>query len=314
MENLFYRLKKAGKISRKTHGKRLEAYLPGMFSYNGLSGKYPALSITGNRCELECDHCMGSTLEDMIDSRSPEILLEKTLRLSEKGVQGILISGGCDSRGRLPWKEFIPVIKEIKNRTGLYVSIHCGLVDDVVSEALKDAGIDQALIDVIGDDETYQKIYHVNFGISEIISSMKSIERAKIPLVPHIVCGLDGGRMKSEMRALEIISCFNIEQLVVVSLMPIPGTPLWGRETPNAEEIANIIAEARFRMPNVRMSLGCARKRGDVRLEIMAVQAGINRIALPSEEVLEYAKQLGMDIRFQRTCCSVSRDFSGEEW
>jgi len=250
----------------------------------------------------------------MMDAGSPRALLEKAIRLWKKGAHGILISGGSDEEGRLPWEKFIPFIKDIKQKTGLYISIHSGLVDDTISMALKDAGIDQALIDVIGDDDTFTRIYHVDFGISRIISSMESMIRAEIPIVPHVVCGLDQGRMKGEIRAIEIISGYKIEQLVVVSLMTIPGTPFWGMETPNPEEIVELIAKARLMMPEVPISLGCARKRGDVSLEIKALEVGINRIALPSEEVLDYARQLGMEVRFQRTCCSVSGDFSGDEW
>ena len=78
--------------------------------------------------------------------------------------------------------------------------------------------------------------------------------------------------------------------------------------------MAEIIAEARIMMPDVRISLGCARRRGDSRLEMLAIDAGVNRIAIPSEEALEHAEKYGLEIRYQRTCCSVSKDISGAEW
>jgi uncharacterized radical SAM superfamily protein len=141
-----------------------------------------------------------------------------------------------------------------------------------------------------------------------------SLERAEIPMVPHVVCGLYFGKIRGEKKALEMIARFKITQLVIVSLMPIRGTPLWGIETPLPEEIAEIITEARFKMPDVRMSLGCARRRGDPRLEILAIDAGINDMALPSEEALRHARAYGLEIRYQKTCCSVSRDISRESW
>ncbi len=314
MPNLDDKLKQAREISWDRFGKEITAYLPGMFSYNGLKGKYPALSITGGDCELQCDHCQATILEPMVSTKVPEELIEKALRLAEKGNHGILISGGCDNLGRLPWDGFIPAIKEIKDKTDLFVSIHSGLIDEQTALYLKDAGVDQALIDVIGDDETFQRIYHVDFGISRIQDSMDALNSAEIPIIPHVVCGLHYGDMKGEKRALEIISRYNVEQLVIVSLMIIPGTPLQGFKSPGAEEVAEIIAEARMMMPDVRMSLGCARRRGDSRMEILAIDAGVNRIAIPSEEALAHAEGYGLDIRYQRSCCSVSRDFSGDEW
>jgi uncharacterized radical SAM superfamily protein len=38
----------------------------------------------------------------------------------------------------------------------------------------------------------------------------------------------------------------------------------------------------------------------------MAVEAGINRIAMPAEEALERARELGLAIEFHHTCCSKS--------
>ncbi|MBW1772937.1 MAG: radical SAM protein [Deltaproteobacteria bacterium] len=239
MPNLDEQLRQARDISWKRFGRRLTVYLPGMFSYSGLSGDYPAVSITGSDCALQCDHCRGIILEPMVSAMEPDILVQKGLGIAKKGNQGILISGGCDQGGRLPWKRFIPAIKEIKKKTELYISIHCGLVDEPVASDLKGAGVDQALIDVIGDDETYQRIYHVNFGISRIEDSMGSLQKAGIPIVPHIVCGLHFGEIRGERKAIEMISRFHVEQVVIVSLMTIPGTPLWGVHTPEPEEIAH---------------------------------------------------------------------------
>ena len=307
-------IREAREISWKRFGRRITVYLPGMFSYQGLRGKYPAMSITGRACELQCEHCRATTLEPMISTDSPELLIKKAMLLSDTGNHGILISGGCDREGGLPWRDFLSAIREIKEKTDLYVSAHCGILDYPTALRLKEAGIDQALIDIIGDDETYQRIYHVNFGISKIVHTMDSLERAGIPIVPHVICGLYFGEMRSERKALEMISGFDVSRLVIVSLMAIPGTPLWGAKTPIPEEVADIIVEARLMMPDLEIGLGCARQRGDTLLEILAMDAGVTRMALPSEKALAHARDLKLEIRYQRTCCSVSRDFSREEW
>ncbi|MEE9609804.1 MAG: radical SAM protein [Desulfatiglandales bacterium] len=314
MQGLDDKLRKAREISWENFGKRITFYLPGMFTYNGLSGKYPGISITGGQCALQCDHCKGSTLKSMIPAATPDALVEQCLRLSGKGNLGVLISGGCDEEGRLPWEDFIPAIKRIKKETNLYISIHSGLVGYPLALRLKEAGVDQALIDVIGDDETYQKIYHVPFGVSRIEASLRSLMEAKLPVVPHIICGLNLGKIKGERRAVEMISRFDVEQVVIVSLMRIPGTPLWRVDSPRAEEVAEIIAESRLKLPSAEINLGCARQRGDSHLETLAIDAGINRMALPSEEAIGRAMDHGLSIGYQRTCCSVSRDFSKEEW
>lgn len=312
--SLAEKLRQARETSWKHCGKTLTVYLPGMFSLNGLSGAYPAISITGGDCALQCEHCSGTTLKPMISAMEPAILLEKSRQLAEKGSHGILISGGCDSAGRLPWERFLPSIAAIKKETGLYISVHCGLLDGETAGGLKEAGVDQALLDVIGDDDTYQAIYHVEFGVSRIAETMEALWGAALPMVPHVVCGLHYGEIRGEERALEMISRFPVEQLVIVSLMAIPGTPFGKLTGPSAEEIGGIIAHARMMMPHVRMSLGCARRRGDTQTELLAIDGGINRMALPSEEALDRAREYGLDIRYQRTCCSVSRDVTTSGW
>lgn len=308
------KLKQARETSWKHCGKTLTVYLPGMFSLDGRTGAYPAISITGSHCALQCDHCCGTTLDPMISAQEPSVLVEQSLQLAAKGSQGILISGGCDASGRLPWEAFLPAIRTIKEKTGLYLSIHCGLLDDRTALGLREAGVDQALIDAIGDDETFQRIYHVPFGVDRIYETMEALARAELPMVPHVVCGLHYGKILGEQRAIEMISRFPVEQLVIVSLMAIPGTPFRGLQGPGAEEVAEIIAAARMKMPGVRMSLGCARRRGDTQMEILAIDGGINRMALPSEEALDRAREYGLQIRYQRTCCSVSRDSTKEAW
>ena len=308
------KLKQAGDLSRKTFGDAITFFLPGMFSCDGVRGNYPAISLTGTRCALNCDHCQGILLRSMIPATTPARLAETCARLWDRGVFGVLISGGCDREGRLPWRDFIPAIRGIKRKTGLFISVHSGLVDDDTAHRLRDAGVDQALIDIIGLDETYQRIYHVDFGIERIVSSMESLNRAALPVVPHIVCGLHYGEIRGEKEAIRILSGFDAAQVVIVSLMRLSRDQRPRFALPAAEAVADIIAEARLKLPDVRISLGCARERGNTLMERLAIDAGVSRMAIPSEEAVAYAREKGMKTRFQRTCCSVSMDCSGDRW
>lgn len=308
------RLKEAREFSWEKFGRRFISYIPGMFTYDGIKGDYPAISITGKWCALQCDHCKGRLLRSMPAALTPERLVDMALHFEQKGCHGILVTGGCDSEARLPWENFLSAISEIKRKTNLLISVHSGILEPPMAKELKEVGIDQALIDVIGDDKTYQEICHVDFGISKIINTIRYMREAGISVVPHVVCGLRNGNIGFETRAVEMLSEFNIEQLVIISLMPLPKTPLWGKIAPKAEDIAEIIIKARFMMPDALISLGCARQRGDTRLEKYAIDAGITRMALASEEVLEHARNYGLEIRYQKTCCSVLQDFSRDKW
>jgi lipoyl synthase len=261
-----------------------------------------------------CDHCRGQLLDPMIAADDPEALLETCLALERKGHYGVLISGGCNRDGRLPWEPFLSALKAVKEKTRLFVSVHAGFISATDAAGLKQAGVDQALVDVIGDDGTLKRIYHVPFGVERITAGLAALQTAGLPTVAHIVCGIDYGRMRGEWKALDMIAEFEIEQVVFLSLMGLPGTPVQRVNPPGPENVAELIARARLRMPGTPFSLGCARTRGSERLEVLAVDAGVNRMALPSDAAVERAQAYGLEIRYQKSCCSAPEAWADCGW
>lgn len=308
------RLRAARDLSWAHHGKSVTFYLPGMFNLRGITGKYPAASITGGECAFSCEHCKGTILRSMLPAKTPEALLTTARRLSLAGQHGMLVSGGCDPEGRLPWREFAPVVRRIKEETGLIVSAHVGFPSAEQAVMLKEAGVDQVLVDVIGDEDTLHDVYHAPFGLDRMREALRVLDAHELSVVPHVVCGLHFGSIRGELKALDMIAEYEPEQLVIVSLMPLPGTSMRTVKPPSPVEVAGVIAHARMLMPQVPTSLGCARQRGSHQMEMYALQAGINRMALPSPEAVELAEAMGLAIRYQKTCCSVRQDLSASSW
>ena len=56
----------AWETARANHGDIFTFYLPGMIRLGRQRGLYPAISITGTRCGLQCEHCKGRLLENMV--------------------------------------------------------------------------------------------------------------------------------------------------------------------------------------------------------------------------------------------------------
>ena len=290
-------------MSKKTN--QITFYIPGMFTYFGEKGSYPSVSITGRECDLQCNHCKGTLLESMIPATSPAKLIEVFEMLSQKGVEGILLTGGCSYMGKLPWKEYIPTIRYCKDHFPLLVSVHSGLLDHETAILLANSGVDQALIDIIGDDETWSDVYHIDHGVEKLKETLSYLKESKISLVPHIVAGLNYGNISGEYRALELLLDIPMEALVFVSLMPLTGTPMKECKPPSAQDISALIRKARAMFPDTVLSLGCARERGNHQIDLLALESGIDRITIPSEETVQKAKELGYEIRWKKTCCSV---------
>ncbi|MGB9616362.1 MAG: radical SAM protein, partial [Desulfomonilaceae bacterium] len=100
---------------------------------------------------------------------------------------------------------------------------------------------------------------------------------------------------------------YAIQTYVVVVLMPLSGSPMESVEPPAPERVAEFLVQARLKYPKLRASLGCARPRGRYkrRLDMLAIDAGVNSIALPSDAALEYAAQRGLEVVFREWCCSL---------
>jgi lipoyl synthase len=306
-EGLSHLLDSAWDASRSRHGNSLTVHVPGMFVVDGRRGKYRAVSITGDKCDLGCEHCKGSLLKTMPAAATPEMLLRLGRQASERGDRGILVTGGCDSNGRLPWNEFVATISALKAETDLAISVHTGQIDRETAHVLKESGVDQALVDIIGDDATAREVYHLSEGTSAIRRTMESLALAGLEIIPHVVFGIHFGREKGESAALEMLAEFPLRKYVVVVIMPARGTPMAAVKPPPPERVATFLARARLKLPELEASLGCARPRGFYRrdLDVLAFRAGINSLALPSEPALEEARQRGLNITYRETCCSL---------
>jgi uncharacterized radical SAM superfamily protein len=250
----------------------------------------------------------------MIPVAGPEDLEKKALRLSKSGAHGILLSGGSDLSGRLPWKRFKKAIRNISDRTDLILTAHTGFPDEEDCEILEYAGIRQALIDVMGDDETATRVYHLA-GLDSMHASLEAIRKKGIPLVPHIVAGLFYGNMRAETSALEIIRPYSPAALVIVVLTGLPQTPMASVTPPSPVEIARLIAHARLLMPEVPISLGCERPRNrdGALLESLAIRAGVTRMAVWTDEAVSEVRECGLIPRFQSTCCSLPFSHLGDD-
>lgn len=308
-------LSRARALSRARLGNKVTLCLPGMFRVDGKTGLYPAVSITGSRCSLGCEHCRGKILEPMYSVADSRELVELCIKLEQEGALGCLVTGGSDARGRLPWKAFLEGIEKVKASTGLHVSVHSGMLDSDTARALQEAGVDQALVEVVGARETWAQVMHLEQGPELLDETLEALYSSGLKVAPHIVAGIHGGKILGERRALEILRQYPVEILVWVAFMPLQGTPLGKAPPASPEEVARLIAESRFMFPGAFITLGCARPRGRKRLELerLALEAGVQRIALYSEETVTAAQELGLEVEFQPACCSVPLGPVGRE-
>jgi uncharacterized radical SAM superfamily protein len=268
--------------------------------------QFPTVSVTGTACALNCRHCGGRVLETMHPANTPEKLFELGAELKQNGASGCLISGGCLPDGSVPLTPFLPTIKKIKRELGLTVFVHTGIIDAATATALKTAGVDAALIDIIGSDETIRKVCNLNVTVKDYVRSLNALQHAGLNFVPHVIVGLHDGKLKGELDALKMVASVKPSAIVVIAFMPIHGTAMANVKPPQPAEIAKVTATARLMFPETPLVLGCVRPKGKHRAEtdVLALKAGVDAIAFPDEEAVKYAEAQGYTLSFSSYCCA----------
>ncbi len=294
---------------------RVNFYTPTFKAYStseiGSCGKnaWPAVSITGGDCKLACDHCKAKILEPMIPARSPEDLWRVVSEQVAGGARGMLLTGGSNHRNEVEYDAYYSTVRRIKDAFPAFkIAVHTALVDRDIARRMEDAGIDVAMMDVIGAQDTISQVYHLRRRVSDFEDTLAALTGTSMKVVPHIVIGLHYGRLLGEWNALEMLKQHRPDAVVLVVVMPFYAPEHRPFATPDPREVGGFFMDAREALPDMPLLLGCARPAGRVKAEIdsYAVLAGLNGIAHPADGMVELAARLGRDVRVTPACCSIA--------
>ncbi|MHA1274620.1 MAG: radical SAM protein [Promethearchaeota archaeon] len=296
----------AQELTRKNFNNILKIYIP--------TKRFPAISITGNDCALQCEHCNKKYLNGMEQITSKTELELFLLKLANNEGVGALISGGCDSDGAIPLDDFLDTIKKIKENTNLIINSHTGLLTEETAKKIAAANIDIVSFDVNMDKKIIKNIYHLNKDLNDYKRAIEVLKKYSLNIVPHMCIGLYYGELHKELDSIKFIkdNITNLSLIVIIALIP----PKDGKEifkTPKPIDIAKVIAIIRFLFPKTEISLGCMRPRRDskVLIEKYAIKAGITRIEIPSRETIKWVKEFNQDInlKYFSACCAIPEKY-----
>jgi len=249
------------------------------------------ISLTGDRCPLQCAHCGGHYLQHMQPVWAAQV----------EGATSALISGGCDPLGRVPVAGHLDTIRAI--RPGRRLNWHVGLIDEPTMQQIAPY-VDAISFDVVGDADTVRAVYGLDVTPAEYAATYAMLRRyARV--VPHVTIGLRCGALGHERPALDLLERIGLDALAFIVFIPTPGTAYADCPDPDIEQVALLLAEARQRFPTIPIHLGCMRPRRAyrARLDPLAVRAGVNVIVSPSREARHTAQSLGLRERTTRECC-----------
>jgi len=270
---------------------------------------WPAVSITGGDCQLQCDHCKARILEPMIPARTPDELWRVANEQIARGARGMLLTGGSNRRNEVEYDAFYSTVRRIKDEfPDFRIALHTALTDGDGARCMEQAGVDAAMMDVIGAQDTITQVYHLKRGVEDFERTLEALVATRLKVVPHIVLGLHYGRLLGEWNALEIVRRHRPAALVLVAAMPFYAPASRPFAAVDAHQAGRFFLDARDALPDLPLLLGCARPPGRIKTQIdaYAVMAGFDGIAHPADGMVELAARLGREVRISSSCCSIA--------
>ena len=317
--------------------------------YTNYPGSFLNISITGQSCQLMCKHCRGVLLEGMLeggDSRKLVELVEKYINKNENtvsndhsastnrpvenipvcedpgrhkntgvlkntggSINGLLISGGFDHEGKLPVKNILVGIEELKSKYPfLTIYIHTGFLDEKEAAALKSTGVDAVLVNLIRSQKAIREVYNLEGRTyDDYLDTIKVLKDQGLKVSPHIIIGLENGELSDEFRMVKDALELRVDSLVFVVLKKVSRTVDFTSSRVPYDDIIRLVKYARGLSRNVSLSFGCAKPPGKNihLLEIELIKAGIDSMAFPAEETIRFAIENKIAHTFVEKCCAI---------
>lgn len=306
-------------VRQHNFGNEMDFFAPGLKRWQTTEWqptnpkRFLPVSVTGDACALQCDHCQSKVLHGMISVAGRVDLFERACQLKAEGTDGLLVSGGSTRTGGVPLLPHLSAIGRIRDELGMKVVVHSGVVSPQIAEGLAEVGVDAVMLDIIGADATIRDVYHLDLTIADFERSLEVLATHELRIIPHIVLGMHYGQFLGEYTALEMIARYPVSTLIIVVLVPLVGTPMEHIPPPPLEEVVDFYAASREMMPTTTINLGCGRPMGKLKvaLDRAAIDHGLNGIAYPAEGAIAYARERGLEANLYEYCCSLT--WAGDE-
>lgn len=267
--------------------------------------EYPPVSLTGHHCALRCKHCNARILERMTPVRTPQDLIRVVERLYRGGARSVLISGGSNVRGRVPFEGFVDAIRYAK-RLGMRIYMHVGLVDEYRAQLLKEVGIDVALIDFTIEEKVIREVLNLRESPESFINSIRNLIRFSVRVVPHIIIGIYCGKPSGEKQAIDVLNMLYPNAVVLAVFSPLSNTPFENCSPPQPSYVSEILRYARRILKDIPLSYGCMKPHGEAYqpLEVEALELGFDGLSFPSYSTVEYLIESGTRFEIIEECCA----------
>lgn len=208
----------------------------------------------------------------------------------------MLISGGCDSKGAVPFLDCRDKIMCLKR--DYKIILHTGLIPPKSVETVRGLA-DVVSFDFPPSDRAIQEVHGLSVLQKDYIESVSELSKV-VRVVPHITVGIRGGKINGEKESLGMLSSMGINSIVINIFTPTVGTKYENMHPPKITEVQSLIKNGRSKFKS--LYLGCMRPGGLYRRKLDdMVLPFVDKLVMPGKRLLE----LNPDAEISYECCAL---------
>ncbi len=239
------------------------------------------LSIKTGGCPENCKYCPQSAhYETGLQKQSlmpMTQIIESAENAQKAGATRFCMGAAWRNLHDRDVEKICEIIKAVKN-TGLETCMTLGMLTDIQSKKLKEAGLDYYNHNIDSSEEFYSEIISTR-NFSDRLNTLKNVREAGLNVCSGGIVGMGETR---EDRAKMLIILANLpkqpESVPINMLVRVKGTPLENIEPIDQFEFIRTIAVARIMMPKSRVRLSAGREEMNDQTQALCFLAGANSI------------------------------------
>ena len=242
------------------------------------------LSIKTGGCPEDCKYCPQSAHYAKHTGLEKERLLDVDTVLaaarSAKQAGATRFCMGAAWREVRDGADFDQVLEMVSavREMGMEACVTLGMLNQTQADRLAGAGLTAYNHNLDTSPEFYDQIITTR-TYQDRIDTISRVRKAGITVCSGGIIGM-GESERDRAHLLQVLAAMNPhpESVPINSLVPVPGTPLEGREPVEAMEMVRMIATARIVMPKSRVRLSAGRQTLSKETQILCLMAGANSI------------------------------------
>ncbi|BBE31394.1 radical SAM protein [Tepiditoga spiralis] len=260
--------------------------------------KTKSISVTGEYCYLNCNHCNKHYLKDMKKINDIEDLIKN-------GYTSFLMSGGMNEEIKVPAYNFSKQLLKIKEKYGIKYNFHTGFIKEEEIEKIKNIA-DTISYDLVGNKQTMIDVYKIN-KFKEMWETFELLLKNNLKVKPHITIGLNGGKLTHENDALKKLKNYKdyIDEIIFIVFIPTKGSFFENNNPPELDKVIEIIKTTKKEFSNHTITLGCMQPKGSYRLNLQLKAIDyVDKLVQPVNSVIKECIKRNYDIEYGDECCA----------